>query len=52
MKDINKNYLHQNEIYEQVDLKNDPDLLQLAKEKKEFFEYDFLIIKHSLNSVD
>ncbi|CAM2727444.1 unnamed protein product [Rotaria socialis] len=38
MKDINKNYLHQNEIYEQVDPKNDPDLLQLAKEKKEFFE--------------
>ncbi|CAF5161967.1 unnamed protein product, partial [Rotaria sp. Silwood1] len=38
IKDINKNYLHQNEIYEQVDPNNDPDLLQLAKEKKEFFE--------------
>ncbi|CAF0943989.1 unnamed protein product [Rotaria sp. Silwood1] len=36
--DINKNYLHQNEIYEQVDPNNDPDLLQLAKEKEEFFE--------------
>jgi len=38
IKDINKNYLHENEIYEQVDPKQDPDLLQLAKEKKEFFE--------------
>ncbi|CAF5009716.1 unnamed protein product, partial [Rotaria sp. Silwood1] len=28
IKDINKNYLHQNEIYEQVDPNNDPDLLQ------------------------
>ncbi|CAF4040233.1 unnamed protein product [Rotaria sordida] len=38
IKDINKNYLHENEIYEQVDPNDDPDLLQLAKEKKEFFE--------------
>ncbi|CAF4941938.1 unnamed protein product, partial [Rotaria socialis] len=37
MKDINKNYLHQNEIYEQVDPKNDPDFLQLAKQKKTIF---------------
>jgi hypothetical protein len=38
MKDINKNYLHENEIYEQVDPKKDPDLLQLTKDRKEFFE--------------
>jgi hypothetical protein len=37
-KDINKNYLHENEIYEQVDPHKDPDLLQLLKDKKEFFE--------------
>ncbi|CAF4963778.1 unnamed protein product, partial [Rotaria socialis] len=37
-KDINKNYLHENEIYEQVDPNNDPDITQLRKEKKEFFE--------------
>jgi SNF2 family DNA or RNA helicase len=37
-KDINKNYLHENEIYEKVDPNNDPDLLQLLKEKKHFFE--------------
>ena len=37
-KDINKNYLNENEIYEQVDPKKDPDLLQLIKDKKEFFE--------------
>jgi hypothetical protein len=37
-KDVNKNYLHENEIYEQVDPENDPDLLQLAREKKDFFE--------------
>ncbi|CAF1110690.1 unnamed protein product, partial [Rotaria magnacalcarata] len=36
--DIHKNYLQENEIYEQIDPNNDPDLLQLAKEKKEFFE--------------
>ena len=38
IKDINKNYLHENEIYEQIDPNKDPDLLQLLKEKKEFFE--------------
>lgn len=38
IKDINKNYLCENEIYEQVDPKKDPDLLQLTKDKKEFFE--------------
>lgn len=36
--DINKNYIHENEIYEQVDPNNDPDILQLRKEKKDFFE--------------
>jgi hypothetical protein len=37
-KDINKNYLHENEIYEQIDPKNDPDLQQFIKDKKDFFE--------------
>ena len=35
---MNKNYLHENEIYEQVDPNKDPDLLQLLKDRKEFFE--------------
>jgi len=30
--------LYENEIYEQVDPNKDPDLLQLLKDKKEFFE--------------
>ncbi len=38
IKDVNKNYLYENEIYEQVDPKNDPDLLQITRQKKEFFE--------------
>ena len=38
IKDINKNYLNENEIYEKVDPNNDPDLTQLLKEKKDFFE--------------
>ncbi|CAF1414959.1 unnamed protein product [Adineta steineri] len=38
LKDFNKNYLNENEIYEQVDPEKDPDLLQLLKDKKEFFE--------------
>ncbi|CAF1648403.1 unnamed protein product [Rotaria magnacalcarata] len=38
IKDINKNYLHENEIYEKVDPNNDPDILQSTKNKKEFFE--------------
>jgi len=38
VKDMNKNYLHENEIYEQVDPHKDPDLLQLLKDKKDFFE--------------
>jgi hypothetical protein len=33
VKDMNKNYLHENEIYEQVDPHKDPDLLQLLKDK-------------------
>lgn len=37
-KEINKNYLYENEIYEQVDVNNDPDLEQFTKDKKEFFE--------------
>ncbi|CAF1687591.1 unnamed protein product, partial [Adineta ricciae] len=37
-KDINKNYLHENEIYENADPDIDPDILQWLKEKKEFFE--------------
>lgn len=37
-KDVNKNYLHENEIYEKVDPEKDPDLQQLWKEKKDFFE--------------
>jgi hypothetical protein len=36
--DTNKNYLHENEIYEQVDPQKDPDVLQITKDKKEFFE--------------
>ena len=35
---MNKNYLCENEIYEQVDSNNDPDLSKLTKQKKEFFE--------------
>ncbi|CAF4208430.1 unnamed protein product, partial [Adineta steineri] len=38
LKDINKNYLHENEIYEQIDPEKNPDLLQQLKDKKEFFE--------------
>ena len=38
VKDLNKNYLCENEIYEQVDPNNDRDLLQITKDKKEFFE--------------
>ncbi|CAF4297786.1 unnamed protein product, partial [Adineta steineri] len=38
LKDINKNYLNENEIYEQIDPEKDPDLLQQLKDKKEFFE--------------
>ncbi|CAF1427228.1 unnamed protein product [Adineta steineri] len=38
LKDINKNYLHENEIYEQIDPEKDPDLIQQLKDKKEFFE--------------
>jgi hypothetical protein len=38
IKHINKNYLHENETYEQVDPNNEPDLLQLTKNRKEFFE--------------
>ncbi|CAF1425719.1 unnamed protein product [Adineta steineri] len=38
LKDVNKNYLNANEIYEQVDPEKDPDLLQLLKDRKEFFE--------------
>ncbi|CAF1406789.1 unnamed protein product, partial [Adineta steineri] len=38
LKDINKNYLHENEVYEQIDPEKDPDLLQQLKDKKEFFE--------------
>ncbi|CAF1196955.1 unnamed protein product [Adineta ricciae] len=38
LKDVNKNYLHENEIYQQVDPNKDPDLLQILKDKKEFFE--------------
>ena len=37
-KDVNKNYLYENEIYEQVDPTTDPDILQLTKDRKEFFE--------------
>ncbi|CAF1402322.1 unnamed protein product [Adineta ricciae] len=38
LKDMNKNYLHENEVYEQVDPNKDPGLLQLLKDKNEFFE--------------
>ena len=38
VKDINKNYLMKNEIYEQVNPDEDPDLSQFNKDKKEFFE--------------
>ena len=38
IKDLNKNYLHENEIYEQVDPEKDPDVLQLTIDKKDFFE--------------
>lgn len=38
VKDVNKNYLCENEIYEQVDPENDPDLIQITQKRKEFFE--------------
>ncbi|CAF1477420.1 unnamed protein product [Adineta ricciae] len=38
IKDVNKNYLHENEIYEEVDPGKDPDVLQLAIDRKDFFE--------------
>ena len=37
-KDMNKNYLHENEIYERVDPEKDAYLIQFAQENKEFFE--------------
>lgn len=37
-KDFNQNYLHENEIYERVDVDKDVDLLKFAQDKKEFYE--------------
>ncbi|CAF4108114.1 unnamed protein product, partial [Adineta steineri] len=38
LKDINKNYLNENEIYEKIDPDTHRELLEIIKAKKEFFE--------------
>ncbi|CAF4849785.1 unnamed protein product [Rotaria socialis] len=45
-KDINKNYLHENEIYEQVDPNNDPDITHLAEAKSVLLKTGNAILSH------